>query len=247
MKADPFAQLRLLDVQELDSKLDTLVNHLRNLPEHATVVELQARRAALTNRLGDAAILVRDLTADQEKADADVEQVKARRERDRTRMDQGLITNPKDLERMTHELVSLDKRISDLEDVELEVMTALEDAQSEHDRAAELAAELDQEIAAATAARDERAVALRAELDEVRTERELTATDLPEDLTALYARLRELKGGVGAAALHRRQCGGCRLTLDASVLASMAKAPSTEVLRCEECSRILVRTSESGL
>ena len=47
-----------------------------------------------------------------------------------------------------------------------------------------------------------------ADLDEVRTERELTATDLPEDLTALYAKLRELKGGVGAAALHRRQCGG---------------------------------------
>jgi predicted nucleic acid-binding Zn-ribbon protein len=27
----------------------------------------------------------------------------------------------------------------------------------------------------------------------------------------------------------------------------IAKAPSDEVVRCEECSRILVRTSESGL
>ena len=44
--------------------------------------------------------MVDDLTAEQQKVDTDVEAVKARRVRDRDRMDQGLITNPKDLERM---------------------------------------------------------------------------------------------------------------------------------------------------
>ena len=55
--------------------------------------------------------------------------MKARRTRDRERMDAGLITNPKDLERMTGELESLERRISTLEDEELEVMERLEAAQ----------------------------------------------------------------------------------------------------------------------
>ncbi len=63
----------------------------------------------------------------------------------------------------------------------------------------------------------------------------------------LYAKLREQKGGVGAAALRRRECEGCRLTLNASDLAVIAKAPADDVLRCEECNRILVRVPESGL
>ena len=64
---------------------------------------------------------------------------------------------------------------------------------------------------------------------------------------ALYERLREQKGGVGAALLRARQCGGCQLTLDASEIARIKAAPVDEVLRCEECQRILVRTEESGV
>jgi uncharacterized protein len=78
-------------------------------------------------------------------------------------------------------------------------------------------------------------------------ERRQTAEGLPEDLMALYARLRAQKGGVGAAALRARRCGGCSLELNAADLAVIAKAPSNEVIRCEECDRILVRTSESGI
>ena len=59
--------------------------------------------------------------------------------------------------------------------------------------------------------------------------------------------MREQKGGVGAAALRARQCGGCRLTLDATILKEIAAKADDEVVRCEECSRILVRTKESGL
>ena len=86
------------------------------------LAKLEEQRLAHGNGVRDARILVDDLTKEQRKADADVEQVKARRERDRSRMDAGLITNPKDLERMTHELESLERRINSLEDDELEVM-----------------------------------------------------------------------------------------------------------------------------
>lgn len=247
MKADPFAQLKLLDVQELDSRQDQLRHRLATLPQIAELQGLLRQRDEVGNRARDARILVDDLTREQKRADADVEQVRTRRQRDRDRMDQGLISNPKDLERMQSELVSLERRISELEDTELEVMEKLEDAQRDLDDLTAQVSALDERIAEATTARDAAAAEIEKQLAEAAGERKQTASDMPEDLMALYTRLREQKGGVGAAALRARSCGGCSLQLNSSELADIAKTPSNEVLRCEECNRILVRTSESGI
>jgi len=247
LKADPFAQLKLLDVQGLDLRADQLRHQRANLPELAEIAELNASRTALDNQARDARIVVDDLTVEQQKVDADVEQVKARRVRDRDRMDKGLITNPKDLERMQHELQSLERRITSLEDDELEVMARLEEAQRTLDSVATQIAAADERLAALATARDEKQAEIDAQLTQVTGERASALEGMPEDLMALYEKLRTQKGGVGAAALHQRRCTGCQLGIDTAELAVIKRAPSDEVIRCEECSRILVRTPESGL
>ncbi|CAA9335975.1 MAG: FIG137478: Hypothetical protein [uncultured Nocardioidaceae bacterium] len=247
MKADPFALLKLLDVQVLDSRLDQLRHGLEHMPEAGELASLRQQRTEVDNRARDVRVSVDDLTREQKKADADVEQVKARRKRDQDRIDQGLVANPKDLERMQGELVSLARRITSLEDTELEVMEQLETAQHELDSLTVELAGLDEQIASVSAELDEKAGTLNQQLAESGEERKQVAAELPEDLMALYDRLRVQKGGVGAAALRARRCGGCRLELNAADLGVIAKAPSNEVLRCEECNRILVRTSESGI
>lgn len=200
----------------------------------------------LSNKVRDAQIVVDDLTREQKKADADVETVKARRERDRSRMDQGLITNPKDLERMSHELESLERRISNLEDDELEVMARLEDAERELESGRAALAAAEEARAEAIASRDVKAGDIEKELTSVAADRDVAVEGMPADLLALYERIRAQKG-VGAAELRARQCGGCRLTLNASDLSVISKTPPDQVVRCEECDRILVRTGESGL
>jgi predicted nucleic acid-binding Zn-ribbon protein len=191
--------------------------------------------------------VVDDLTVEQKKIDADVEQVKARRVRDRDRMDQGLINSPKDLERMQHELVSLERRITSLEDEELEVMERLEEAQQALDSLLAEVRSADERLVELGESRDRQLAEIDKELAEVEAERGPTVSDIPAELLTLYDRLRQNKGGVGAAALRARECGGCRLSLDNAELAVIRKAPSDEVIRCEECQRILVRTAESGL
>ncbi|MGN6610349.1 MAG: zinc ribbon domain-containing protein, partial [Angustibacter sp.] len=62
-----------------------------------------------------------------------------------------------------------------------------------------------------------------------------------------YERIRASSGGLGAAALRQRRCGGCQLELNNVDMNRIKAAPADEVLRCEECGRILVRTGESGL
>jgi uncharacterized protein len=247
LKADPSAQLKLIDVQDLDARADQLRHRLSTLPELAELAELRQSLVAVDNAAIDARTLVEDLTAEQTKVDADVESVKARRERDRSRMDQGLITNPKDLEHMTQELVSLERRINSLEDDELEVMARLEDAERDLDAATAEGARIRERGVALTASRNERSAEIEAELAAIQADRGPTVDGVPADLLALYDRLRTSKDGVGAAALRARACGGCRLTLDPAELAVIKAAAPDEVIRCAECQRILVRTSESGL
>ena len=234
-------------MQELDARADQLRHRRTNLPELAEIAQLEKTRAELDGRSRDARIVVDDLTVVQKKIDGDVEQVKARRARDRDRMDKGLVNNPKDLERMQHELVSLERRITTLEDEELEVMERMEEAQQALDSLLEQLRAADDRLVALGEARDRQILEIDEELAKLEGERQPAAADIPAELMALYDRLRNSKGGVGAAALRARECGGCRLSLDNAELAVIAKAPSDEVIRCEECQRILVRTFESGL
>jgi uncharacterized protein len=224
-----------------------LRHRLANLPETRELASLAAERTEVDGLARDAQIRIDDLTREQKKADADVEQVKARRTRDQDRMDRGLVANPKDLERMQQELGSLSRRIAELEDVELEVMEQLETAQATRAELDERLARLDERIADLVARRDVAAGAATSEAEKLTAERKVTASGVPDNLLTLYEKLRAQKGGVGAAALRARQCGGCSLELTAADLGLIAKAPTDEVLRCEECNRILVRTSESGI
>jgi predicted nucleic acid-binding Zn-ribbon protein len=247
VKADSSAQVRLLDLQDLDSRADQLRHQRRSLPELARLVELEETRTRLEGEAQDARISVEDLTAEQAKVDADVEQVKARRERDQQRLDQGLVSNPKDIQRMQQEMVSLERRINSLEDDEIEVMERLEEAQRTLDSVTARLTDVAKGIEQTTAARDAQVAEIDQSLGELEAERGPLASELPADLLALYDRLRESKGGVGAALLRARQCGGCMLALDNAELATIRAAADDDVIRCEECSRILVRTAESGL
>jgi predicted nucleic acid-binding Zn-ribbon protein len=199
------------------------------------------------SQVREAELLVEDLAAEQAKIDADVESARARRTRDQERIDKGVISNPKDLQRMLHELESLDRRITSLEDQELEVMERLEEAQKAHDSLVAELTSTEERLASLAKARDEKTAVLDEQLRDVEAERAPVSDGLPDDLLSLYDKLRESKGGVGAAPLRARECGGCRLTLDPAELATIRNSAPDEVIRCEECQRILVRTSESGL
>jgi predicted nucleic acid-binding Zn-ribbon protein len=247
LNAEPAAQLRLLDLQALDSRLDQLTHRARTLPEHAQIEESTKRRADLDALVVAAQTEISDIERLQAKADADVEQVRQRAARDQQRLDSGAVSSAKDLEALQHEIATLARRQSELEDAELEVMERLEDAQR---HLGELTAERDQvahTLADLTAARDAAIAELQTEARSVGAERAAVLSDVPEDLLTLYTKLREQNAGVGAARLHQRRCEGCRMELNPVDLGRIRDADADEVLRCEQCRRILVRTAESGL
>ncbi len=240
-------QHRLLDLQELDLQLDQVAHKRGSLPELAALQELAKEKAAVDRDLITVETEVSDLLREQKKADADVEQVKTRRVRDQERLDSGRVSTPKELEGLQHEIVSLERRIADLEDVELEVMERLETAETRQRELSARAAEFADRLAGLESSRD----AATKELDEQRaslTERRTgVAAELPEDLVATYTKLRDRQGGIGAGELVGKRCMGCRMELNPSDLSRIASTDPNTVLRCEECGRILVRTDKSAV
>jgi predicted nucleic acid-binding Zn-ribbon protein len=246
VKADPEVQRRLLDLQARDSALVRLEHRRRTLPELAVIAEADTRLAALRDDVVRAETEVGDLDRELRRLEDDVEQVRRRAERDRQRM-QSASVPAKELESLQHEVETLTRRQSDLEDTELEVMERREEAES---RAAAVRAD----VSAATAVRTEAEQARDKAFGEIDAEaaadsaaRAELAPQIPADLLALYEKVRAASGGVGAAMLRQRRCEGCRLELMGAELRAAQAAPPDEVLRCENCRRILVRTPESGL
>ena len=154
VKASPEAQLRLLEVADLDAELGRLEHRRRGLPEHAELGELEQRDRELRDEMATLQAREGDLKREQSKADADVEQVRTRIARDRARLDAGQVNSPRELENLQSEIESLLRRQSDLEDVELDVMERLEAAQARLKEAGAERATIGTDIDAVTARRD---------------------------------------------------------------------------------------------
>ncbi|QDY09963.1 hypothetical protein FJK98_24735 [Micromonospora sp. HM134] len=245
MKAEPQVQRRLLDLQAIDTTLAQLAHRRRSLPERAELEGLARELSALEDERVRAQVAVDDLDRDIARLEKDIDQVRARKSKDEARLASG--SGPaRELEALQHELVSLNRRQGDLEDAELELMEQRETAQATLDGIEARIAEARDRRAAVEQRRDESLAGIAKEEEFKQGARKPLAADLPADLVTLYDKIRE-DTGLGAALLTAGRCGGCRLELSGADLARIRRSAPDEVVRCEDCRRIMVRTNESGL
>jgi predicted nucleic acid-binding Zn-ribbon protein len=247
VKAAPDDQQRLLDLQALDLTIGRLAHRRESLPELGEILTLSTRLDEIADDIVRAETEDSDLGREQARVDTDVELVRSRMLRDQQRLDTGAVSSPRELENLASEIASLQRRQSDLEDAELEVMESRETIQA---RLADLRTEqavIRTGLTDTETRRDAAYAEIDAETGKASTNRAEIAATLPADLLALYEKLRVSSAGIGAAALHRGRCEGCHLQLNTTDINRLRDAPVDEVLRCEECRRILIRTDESGL
>jgi len=246
VKASPQSQLRLLELADLDAELARLDHRRRSLPEAAELARLETRSGELKDAVVVTETELGDLAREQGRAERDVDQVRTRIDRDRARLDAGQVGAARELASLQSEIESLRRRQGDLEEVVLELMERREELVSRRD---ELIAERDSlgsQTAAVTARRDAAVREIEEQAGKASDQRASVAAEVPPDLLGLYERIRDSRG-VGAAALRVGRCEGCHLTLNTVDLNQIRASAPDEVVRCEECRRILVRTPESGL
>jgi uncharacterized protein len=239
-KAPAADQLRLLTVQELDTHAAQARHRLESLESKVELAKLLEREGELTGRRIEADTAISDLKREVTKAEDDVQSVRARAKRDNDRLLIGGQT-PRDLQGLQSELEVLVKRQSNLEEIELDAMQRLEDAESVADGVVAEAAVIAAALADVRARVDSESAAIQAELADIARERINATFNLDESLLALYEKLRAQHGDSGAAALTRGTCQGCHMSLNPADLAGIEATPDDEIVRCEECGRILVR------
>ena len=246
MKADPAVQRRLLDLAEVDAELNRVNHRRRRLPELEEIGQAERDLRAKRDALVSAQTSYGDLDRDAKRLENEIEQVRAREDRDRKLLDSGTVGSSKQLEELQHELETLTRRQGNLEDELLEVMERREALEIDVQRAREEVGAAETRLEDAQRRRDEALADLDSAEAKRTAEREVFAAELPRDLLSVYNRIREHKG-VGAGLLQSRRCGACRIELDRAAVAQVRDAAADDVVRCEECGAILVRTGESGV
>lgn len=236
--------LSLLDVSEIDKRLSQLDFQRTHLPEAIALNEVNARARDLHVRSVELASELVELRDAVTKAEIDVEQVEVRMAKDQALLDAGSISDSKQLLELQHELENLEKRKRELEDIELEALALVEECQNNlHDIQTQSVA-ADEELENAKSVLEQSIHALDQEIQTLHTKRTANLDSLDENLRNLYVKIKTDRA-IGAAKLNGSKCDSCHLELRGAELSDIKKLPVTELVRCPECSVILIRVERA--
>jgi uncharacterized protein len=243
MKAEVSQQRSLAELVEVDAELIRIAHRQAHLSQQQRYEQVQADHRSANDRLAALRLALDDLDAQIARFESEIEAVRQREDRDRSLLQSGS-SNAKQVTELQHELETLQRRQSSLEDSLLEVMERREELQGEQARELTTIDALQTELATAQHARDD----VVAEMEQTRRQRDERRAQLiaglDDELVAIYERQRAA-AGVGAGVLQGRRCGACRIELDRGELARISAAADDEVLRCPECRAILLRVKGS--
>ena len=240
MKATPKDQNLLIELQLIDSQVTQLKTKLAGLPELEQIAAIHSRLENTAVELNVVETELADVTIDLKRSELDVEQVDDRIQKDEKRLASGLAT-PKELEQLQHEVVTLMKRKGELEDGELEILIKHDGIKGRVD-----------ELLSDQIGLKQLELELNIRLENARAEIDKSLADLAEARSALtpkidpalvelYNKIRLSAHGVGAALLIGNKCDGCHLAINATEIDRIKGLATDEIIRCEECRRILVR------
>jgi predicted nucleic acid-binding Zn-ribbon protein len=229
---------RLLELQDLDTRLDRLEHRRGQLEAGEDVAAARAVMEEAESRLGELRLALDAVQAEQRRLENEVDSLDRKAAADEKRLYDGSIANTKELGALQHEIANIKERKARTEDELLERMERREDLETR-------AAAEDVEVASARADVDEiggdgvrELEQVEASLAELRVAREAIVPEIDEELLELYEDLRRQKHGIGAAALVDGVCQACHEKLSALELDRLKHTDG--IRRCEYCRRIVV-------
>ncbi|MGI9577168.1 MAG: zinc ribbon domain-containing protein [Microthrixaceae bacterium] len=231
----------LLDVQEIDTKLDQLHHRHANLPERQAVVDAKQAQAGAGAAVEATFAELHEVQSAQKHAEDEASTVEEKaKEVDRT-LYGGTIKAAKELEAYQADLAMLKARQAEFEEVAIEKMELAEPLEARLGAQRDAAAAAEKSVADAEAALLVAVAEVDAEIAEVESGRAAAAEPLEAEVLEQYEGLRRGLGGVGAARLSGSSCEGCHLEIPSAELETVRRAPQDAVVNCPDCGRILIR------
>lgn len=226
----------LLDVQDLDSQIDRLLEKRQTLPELAAYKAAHENEQALNEELEAAGSELKVLELDFDKSEGELQILEAKLQEHETRLYAGGMSG-RETEHMRLEVQSLKGQREALEE---RVLIMLEKLDPAREQVADLRSRLDavsvEKSGFETAIKAEWKV-IDAELARKEERKKEALTPIPPDLVEMYEKLRHSKEGVAIGRYEHGVCGGCHMALSP---AEEVEALGAEIPRCVHCRRILV-------
>jgi predicted nucleic acid-binding Zn-ribbon protein len=240
MQASPDQQNLIFELQLLDNEIMQANTKLNSLPEIEQLLHIDKRIAAATEELATVKAEADQIALELRRGEVDVETVTDRIKKDEARLASGNAT-PKELEQLQHEVGTLRKRQEALEEIEFEIMVRSEAITARTNTLTTdlasletLKAEINQRLTAASGE-------INTVITTKQSDRDAVGAKIEKPLLDLYEKIRSASGGVAASALVGNKCNGCNLSINAVEMERIKSLSKDELLRCEECRRILVR------
>lgn len=231
----------LLAVQEHDTALDQLRHQSETLPERASLDAVMGELAGLEREASEVQGERQRLARDQQRIEDEVTTLNEKAAQSDKVLYGGTISNPRELQALQDEIGSLKRRISRLEDDELELMEATEPLDARLAVLTGQRGDLDEKAGQLRATIAEAEADIGAQIEVQQSERARVSAEVDPSLLAEYDELRPRLGGIAIAPLVGSRCGGCHLTLPAVEVDRIKKLAPDDTVRCEECGRLLAR------
>ena len=225
--------VKLLELQERDSRRLTLEQQLKNVPREVAAVE--ARIAAEKTAIEAAKAEWHGLESKKKLLEVDIKDAEGKVAKYRTQ--QLEVRKNDEYKALTHEIETTETVIGGFEEEELKVMFLIDEAKK---RFAAAEAELKKNIAGHEAkirSLREREQQLQGELKAAQEAVAATRPEVPEPQLRIYDRVAIKPGHPVCVTVNGGKCGGCHLKVPTHIEV-MAKTGS-EIATCDQCGRIV--------
>ncbi len=237
MKLDRAGQSALLKLAQADLEIEQIKVEITKSIGSKDLTDASALLSQYSGEVIAARTKFENLNMESRKADDNLHMVEERIARDLERLNQ--TSSSKDAQAMQSEVESLTIRKADLEEVELEILERLEQAQKELDEVSAKRESAAKEIEQIQARIQSQVDELKARGRKLTADKEILVTKIPADVLEKYKNLAARQIAVGQ--VEARACSACRMGLTASTIDALAGLAEDEIGSCPECLAMIVR------
>ena len=228
------AALGLYRLQQVDSQIDQIRARLNVIQQ--TLENDVALRAA-SDKLALADGKQKEAERALKLSEAEVEKQRIKIQQTEASLYGGTVRNPKELQDLQKDIVSLKRYMETLEERELEAMLAAEETKKNLQTARTDLERIQSSLGDQNQDLSQESDRLHKDIERLNSERQAVVTDIASQALSVYDQLRKQKRGIAITSIADNSCEACGTTLTASQQQTARSA--TQLFHCPTCGRIL--------
>ncbi|PWH11713.1 MAG: hypothetical protein DDG60_16820 [Anaerolineae bacterium] len=228
------AALHLYRLQQIDTRLDQINARLTSIQN---ALENDSDLKAARQKQEEIAATLKECERALQEAERESTTQRIKLEQAEASLYSGKIHNPKELTDLQNDVASLKRRLSALEDRQLECMLALEEARAALEQAQKAYLSTQGQVISKNASLKTEQESLEKERETLLAQRQAVLPAVQANWLAQYDTLRQQKRGLAVTALHDDACDACGAAITRAHAQTARHAQ--QLVTCPSCGRIL--------